>query len=94
MEKGQFYLFACPWDWTWVGQYVRHINGGQEIVIDNALYFTRTGATFDVLTRSGMILSGDKKSLYHPCGDGIIIPAYGPKIPWRAPTPWVKGGGR
>lgn len=90
LEEGQFYLFACPWDWTWVGRYVRHLNF-QELVIDDAIYFTRTGATFDVLTTKGLVLSGDRKSQIHPCGNGVIIPAQGPKIPWRAATPWAKG---
>jgi hypothetical protein len=86
MEPGTFWLFACPWDWTWVGRYVKHLSF-QELIIDDALYFTRTGATFDLLCKDG--LTG--QSQIHPCGNGIIIPAQGPKIPWRAATPWAKG---
>jgi hypothetical protein len=91
LKEGNFYLFSCPWDWTFVGEYVRHCSGGQEIVIRNGGYFTRTGATFDRLCKVGF--QSDTK--FHPTADGEeqSIPAQGPKWPWRAPTSWVKEKG-
>lgn len=89
MEEGRYYLFACPWDWTFVGQFVRYVNR-DEIAVRNAGYFTRTGATFDILCRDGL----NANSKFCPC-DGhpetgeLIIPAHGPKFPWNAPTPWA-----
>jgi hypothetical protein len=101
MKPGDWYLFACPFFFTYVGRYVRHLSF-QDLVIADAIYFTRTGATFDRLCSEGLVLTGGKKSLYHPAAvplelptgevirGGVIIPAQGPKHPWRAGTPWVK----
>ena len=101
MQKGKFYLYACPFFWTWVGEYVMHLNF-QEVVIADAMYFTRTGATFDILCDKGLILGGDQESLICPIRrdlmladgakvrNGAIIPAQGPKLAWGAATPWVK----
>jgi hypothetical protein len=88
MEKGEFWLFSCPWDWTFVGQYVRHTSGGNEIIIRNGGYFTRPGATFEILCAKGF----NENTTFHPTenGDEQIIPAQGPKWRWRAKTPWVK----
>jgi hypothetical protein len=88
MQEGQWYLFAVPWDWTFVGQFVRHVSR-DEIAIRNGGYFTRTGATFDRLCRDGFT----PETKFHDCSDlgEIIIPAQGPKFPWRAATPWLKG---
>jgi hypothetical protein len=88
MEPGTFWLFACPWFFTVVGRFVRHVNF-QEMEIEDALYFTRTGATFDVLCTKGMV-PGREGSKYHPLPGRVIIPTAGLKIPWLAPTPWVK----
>jgi hypothetical protein len=85
MEPGKFYLVCAPFFMTFVGRYVKHLNF-QEFVMDNCLYFTVTGATFDILTHEGM----QEKSKYHVVGDGIIIPSQGPKFPWHAKTPWAK----
>jgi hypothetical protein len=85
VEEGKFYLFACPWDWTFVGRFRKQLSF-QELVIDKAIYFTRTGATFDKLCSEGL----NKQSLYHHVGDGIIIPAQAIKFPWAAKTPWAK----
>lgn len=103
MQEGRFYLFACPFFWTWIGRYVRHVNF-QEVVIADATYTTHTGATFDVLTRTGFVPT----SKHHPVRTtlvladgseipgGAVIPAQGPKLAWEAPTPWVqrKGAGK
>lgn len=90
LEPGKFYLFACPWDWTFVGEYVGH--WGNMIVIRNGGYFRRTGATFDILSESGFT----KGTIFCARKDGAAqqIPAGGPWWPWTAETPWVKKGGR
>lgn len=99
MQPDQFYLISAPFFWTFVGRYVRHLNF-QELVLADAVYFTRTGRTFDELCSAGMVERGDGKSLYHALkadliigGEvfrgGVIVPAQGPKFPWTAPTPWV-----
>jgi hypothetical protein len=76
-----------------VGRYVRHLNR-DEILIRDGGYFTRTGATFDVLTAQGF----QEGTRFHPTAGGVeqIIPAQGPKWPWLALTPWAKAekGGR
>lgn len=85
MEPGKFYLIAAPWFWTFVGRYVRHLNFS-EIILEDAIYFTRPGATFDVLARKGLV----SNSQIHPLPGQIIIPSQGLKIPWLAQTPWVE----
>lgn len=101
MREGQFYLVAAPFFWTVVGRYVKHLSF-QDMVLADAMYFTRPGDTFDVLCSKGLVLSGEKRSLYHPLAvplvlpdgvevrGGVIVPASGLKYPWGAPTPWVK----
>ena len=87
LEAGKFYLFSCPWDWTFVGEYVRH-ESPSRIVVKNAGYFTRTGATFDILSTKGF----QRETQFHPTPGGIEQEITGPAPvwPWRAPTPWVK----
>jgi hypothetical protein len=89
MQPGKFYLIACPWDWTFVGEFVR-FEGRDYIIVKNAGYFTRTGATFDKLSRAGF----NANTHFHATPDGPEqgIPAGGPWWPWRARTPWVKVG--
>lgn len=84
MTPGQYYLFVCPFFMTFVGRYKRHVSF-QEIEIDHAMYFSYTGKTFDKLCWTGLAT----ETKCHPCGDGVLIPAQGPKIPWRAKTPWA-----
>ncbi len=98
MEAGKFYLFSSPFFWSFVGRYVKHLNF-QEIVIADAMYFTCTGATFDVLCKTGLV---DGTSKCHPSRvdlvlsdgtvvpNGNIIPSQGPKWAWGAKTPWVE----
>lgn len=90
LEVGKFYLFACPWDWTFVGRYVRRVDL-DTIEVEDSIYFTRTGATFDRLCKTGLI-QGESGSKTH--GGPRFIPAAGPKWEWTAATPWAKGGGR
>jgi hypothetical protein len=86
MEPGKFYLIACVWDWTYVGEYVGPDGlGGHKI--RKGGYFTRTGATFDVLTTTGFVAETNFCSA-HPYTFGI-----GPVnlwMEWHAPKPWVK----
>lgn len=69
---GKFYLFATPWDWTFVGEYVRH-DDRENIIIRNGGYFTRTGATFDILSEQGF----QEQTKFHARKDGAeqSIPA-------------------
>lgn len=85
MEVGRFYLFAAPFFWTFVARYVRPA-GLHDIVVDDVIYFTRPGATFDILTTKGL----QPNSKYHTMRGEQLIPAQGPKFPWHAETPWVK----
>lgn len=85
LEVGKYYLFACPWDWTFVGRF-RGIHGGR-VVIDHAIYFTFTGAQFGELCRSGLVAA----SKVSCCGDGIGIgdPLDIKTFPWHGPTSWA-----
>ena len=87
LESGKFYLFACPWDWTFVARYVRH-ESFCRIVVKDAGYFTRTGATFDKLASEGFT----RETQFHPTSGGPEQEITGPAVvwPWRAKTPWVK----
>jgi hypothetical protein len=91
MHEGKWYLFAVPFFFTFVGRYVRHVDF-QTIEIRDAVYFTRTGATFDILCTKGMA-KGENGSKYHKVAQAPdhfpTIPAAGPHFPWLAPTPWV-----
>ncbi len=83
MEEGKYYLFAAPWDWTFIGRFrgIRGVN----IIIDHAIYFIRTGARFGQLCHSGLV----PESQYSECGNGILIDHVGTKVfPWHAKTPW------
>lgn len=87
LESGKVYLFACPWDWTFVAEYVRH-ESPSRIVVKNAGYFTRTGATFDKLAKEGF----NTNTQFHPTHGGVEQEITGPAVvfPWQAETPWVK----
>lgn len=101
MQEGQFYLFSPPFFWTFVGRYVRHRNF-QEIVIADAMYLIYAGRPFGELCTKGVVETGDNETRYsvmrvdreidgEMIRGGVIIPAQGPKFPWAASTPWVKG---
>ncbi len=91
MEKGKFYLFACPFYWTWVGRFESQPDF-QNLRITDAIYFTYTGATFDLLCSQGLVLSGDHKSRFHGPFPEVLLPANPTvKIPWNAATPWLPG---
>lgn len=88
MEPGKYYLFVCPFFMTYVGKYVRH--HGFDIIIDNGIYFQRTGRKFGELCRQGLVLTGDSKTLYDTLPNGSFIPAQGGKFPYLAKPSWVK----
>ena len=88
LEPGKFYLFACPWDWTFVGRYIQHADGRKKLEVSDCIYFTRTGATFGKLSTEGLV-TGANGSLIH--GGPRFIPNDGPVWAWTAATPWVKG---
>jgi hypothetical protein len=89
MEPGKFYLFSCPFYWTFVARFRKQLNF-QELLVEDAIYFTRPGATFDVLCHKGLVRSGSNKSQYHGPFPELIIPAHPTvKFPWLAETPWV-----
>jgi hypothetical protein len=84
MEPGKYYLFACSWDWTYIGKFVEHADYAH-IRIDHALYFIRSAARFGVLCHSGL----KRESEFEVIGDGILIPFAETKIfPWHAKTNW------
>jgi hypothetical protein len=88
VEQNKYYLFACPWDWTFVGR-LAAIRGGK-VIIDHAIYFIRTGRPFGELCHRGLVMTGDGKSQYSEVGDGIDIGNYleVKAFPWHAKTPW------
>ena len=83
-DVGEVFLFACPWDWTFVGRLEGFVGG--RLIITEAGYFTRTGATFDVLCKEGF----NENTRFHPArtSDGRLrIPNVGPVFPWGAKWP-------
>lgn len=50
-DIGKVFLWALPWDWTVVGRLVGFV--GNRLIVTEAGYFTRTGATFDRLCVEG-----------------------------------------
>ena len=96
MTEGKYYLFYCPWDWSYVGRFVAI--RGPHVVIDHAIHFIRTGRPTGELIHLGLVKSGDGKSLYTALGNGHRIgPFAETKIhPWHAATDWPnpdEGGG-
>lgn len=61
-DIGSVFLVAFPWDWTIVGRF-KGYQGGL-MIFDEAGYFTRTGATFDRLTKNGFV----PETRFHTCG--------------------------
>lgn len=83
-DIGKVFLFSCPWDWTFVGRLEDFI--GDRLVITEAGYFTRTGATFDVLCKDGF--QGNTEFHAVKTKDGRIrIPNGGPVFPWESDWP-------
>lgn len=83
-DIGKVFLFACPWDWTFVGRFVGFV--GDRLILHEAGYFTRTGATFDRLCKEGFV----DETVFHPskiANGEIRIPDGGPIFPWEAEWP-------
>ena len=90
-DVGQVFLFAVPWDWTVVGRFVGHV--GDRLVLHQAGYFTRTGATFDRLCKDGF----GSDTRFHPAAgpEGELrIPNQGLVFPWAADWPQGAAGAR
>ena len=82
-DLGKVFLFAVPWDWSFVGRFLGF--SGDRLLIGEAGYFTRTGATFDKLCAEGFVT----ETQFHLCGE-IKIPNLGPVFPWKAKWPQRK----
>ena len=85
LQPGKFYLFACPWDWTFVGEFVRYA-GRDHIIIRNGGYFTHTGATFDILSSEGFTPNTKFHARKDGAEQGIAVP--NAWWPWTAPVTW------
>lgn len=89
-DIGKVFLFALPWDWTVVGRLEGFI--GDRLIVGQAGYFTRTGATFDKLCKDGF----NGETLFHAiqtAGGRIRVPNAGMVFPWEAEWP-QRGAGR
>ncbi len=65
-DIGKVFLVAFPWDWTIAGRFKGY--RGTAMIFEEAGYFTRTGATFDVLCSEGFT----PETQFHNKGDGIL----------------------
>ena len=79
-DVGKVFLLAIPWDWTVIGRLKGMV--GDRLVLEEAGYFTRTGATFDVLCKTGFAA----ETSFHLCGE-IRVPNQGMVFPWTAEWP-------
>lgn len=83
-DIGKVFLLAIPWDWTVVGRLEGFI--GDRLILAEAGYFTRTGATFDRLCKHGF--TGDTQfHAIQTAGGRIRVPNMGLVFPWEAPWP-------
>lgn len=83
-DIGKVFLFALPWDWTWIGRLEGFI--GDRLIIAEAGYFTKTGSTFDLLCKSGFVAG----TQFHPIqtsGGRARIPNAGIVLMWEADWP-------
>lgn len=88
-DIGRVFLLSLPWDWTVVGRL--HGFVGDRLILKEAGYFTRTGATFDVLCKDGF----NANTQFHAMeGDGgeMRVPNAGMVFPWMAD--WPQAGRR
>ncbi|HTU18517.1 MAG TPA: hypothetical protein VMG10_10695 [Gemmataceae bacterium] len=83
-DLGKVFLFALPWDWTFVGRFEGFI--GERIVIAEAGYFTRTGATFDRLCKEGFAPDTQFHAI-KTAGGRCRVPNGGLIFPWEAAWP-------
>ncbi len=81
-DIGKAFLIALPWDWTIVGRFRGYVGG--MMIFDQAGYFTRPGATFDKLCKSGFVA----ETIFNTFGDGMRVRIDANLIlPWSAPWP-------
>ena len=84
-DIGKVFLFAVQWDWTWIGRFKGY--RGALLLLDEAGYFTRTGATFDVLCKEGL----QENTEFHMVGTARISANINVLIPWQ--PAWPPDGG-
>lgn len=87
-DIGKVFLFACPWDWTIVGRFEGFIGAGSEqrLLVGEAGYFTKTGATFDKLCKDGFVNETEFHQIKTDRGR-IRIPDAGLVFPWEGEWP-------
>lgn len=83
-DIGKVFLFALPWGWTWVGRLEGFI--GDRLILVEAGYFTRTGATFDLLCRNGFVTETSFHTVKTEDGR-VRVPNVGIVMPWEAAWP-------
>lgn len=84
-DIGKVFLLALPWDWTVVGRVAGFI--GDRVVLHEAGYFTRTGATFcDHLCIDGFTAETQFHASKAPNGE-IRVPNAGMVFLWTADWP-------
>ncbi len=83
-DLGKVFLWAVPWDWSFVGRFAGYV--GDRLILHEAGYFTRTGATFDRLCSEGFVAETQFHPSKAPSGE-IRIPNAGVVIPWTAAWP-------
>lgn len=88
-DVGKVFLFALPWDWTVVGRFVGF--AADRLILHEAGYFTRTGATFDRLCSDGFTAETQFHAMKGPNGE-LRIPNAGLVFPWTAA--WPQGSRR
>lgn len=90
-DIGKVFLLSLPWDWTVVGRLEGFL--GDRLILAEAGYFTRTGATFDLLCKHGF----NQQTQFHPiqtAGGRIRVPNVGMVFPWEADWPQQTKRGR
>ncbi len=80
-DIGKVFLICAPWDWTVVGRFVGYVGG--MLLLEEAGYFTRTGATFDKLSKNGFT----SETQFHPVGTLRLRSDINLCIPWEADWP-------
>lgn len=83
-DIGKVFLFAIPWDWTFIGRLEGFV--GDRLVIVEAGYFTKTGATFDRLCKEGFTAETRFHAIKTSNGR-VRIPNAGVVFPWEADWP-------
>jgi hypothetical protein len=87
-DVGKVFLWALPWDWTVVGRFEGFVGegDGRRLMVSQAGYFTKTGATFDKLCKTGFV----EETEFHQIktsGGRIRIQDAGMIFPWESEWP-------